>query len=203
MTILVADDHPIFRKGMVQVLQLEFRNAKFLEVEDGRKVVDTLQQQEVDILLLDIQMPVMNGYEVLDIILHQKSKTKVIICSLIDSPQAVDHFFERGVKGYISKAADFDEFFEGIKVVLAGGVYIEKKLSAQYLKATEPVKLKLSHQETQVLRHLSSGLNAAEIGESMGLSMRTVEDYKTSMMKKTRVKNTADLVRFFYENGLN
>lgn len=205
MTILIADDHPLFRNALIQTLQTtEYRSAKFLQAANGKEVVRFVREEEIDILLLDIQMPHMNGYETVEVVLHQRPKLKIIISSLIEAPDAIDHFFEKGVKGYVTKAANPEEFLEALQVVNAGGLYIQKDLSIfMPQKKIQPVNLKLSPQERQVLQHLSEGLNAARIGEAMGLSPRTVEDYKASMMKKAQVKNTAELVRFFYENGLN
>ena len=203
MTILIADDHPMSRSAMIHYLQPEFSTAKFLQAANGREVVRLVQEEEVHLLVLDIQMPQMDGYEVVDVIFHQAPKLKVIISSLIETLQAIDYFFDKGVKGYVTKAADPEEFLEAVKVVVSGGLYIQKDLSGLLANKAHPVNMKLSPREKQILRQLSMGLSAAQIAEDMGLSVRTVEDYKALMMKKAQAKNAAELVRFFYENGLN
>lgn len=209
---MVCDDHKLFRKGMVGLLE-DFDNvAEIMEAGNGIELLQVVEEMDPkpDLILLDINMPEMDGITVAPKIRSTYPNTKIIILSMEDDTQIVSHLISQGVNGYLLKNADPDELELAIKMVIKNGFYFSSVLSGAVLGAAnsdnepeETVKtVDLKERELEVLQLTCKEFTAAEIAKKLLLSTRTVEGYKRSLLLKTGTKNLAGLVIYAIKNNL-
>lgn len=201
--IAILDDHPLVIGGIEKMVQ---RNthlnlaAGFLNAEE---LIQTLPQLSIDILLLDIQMPGMNGEEVMDYLHQHYPDLKVIALSGYDIPFYVQSMLSKGCKGYLLKNTSEQNILEALETVYHGNIYIEKELKEKVFdqllqpKATRAMELKyiLNDREKEVLKKIVQEKTSPEIAKELFMSARTVEKYRAVLIQKLMVKNTAGLVR--------
>lgn len=213
--ILIADDHPIVAEGIQNTLTNTDEFSIVDTVKNGQEAIDILRNTEVDILLLDIEMPIMNGVECMKQINQFKLDIKVIIFSMYQKPSIVKRLIELGVKGYILKTLEKDEFILALKKVHNGKEYFDSDIikslagqedasSKELVHFTEKSDIieQLSKRELEVIILISKGFTNKQVGEKLFLSHKTVDGYRTKAMKKIGVNNTAGLIRFTFQNGL-
>lgn len=206
MTILIVDDHQLFRTALEMLLsQGNFKDASFFNVGSGKEAIEIVQSEQIDIVLLDVQMPKINGYQTAETMLRYRPSLKIIMLTMIDSPSAMNHFLTLGVKGYLTKGASSKELCSAIETVMQGRFYYQGDflIGSQEDDNSSSKAISFSRQELQVMLHLSKGMSSSEIAASMGLSKRTIDSYRQNMMRKASVKNTSELLRYLNENGLN
>jgi DNA-binding NarL/FixJ family response regulator len=205
MTFLLVDDHAIFRQSFRRLLNFEFSNAVIFEACNGTEALSIVQQKDIDLIFLDLQMEGGDGYSFAETCLWQKPQTKIIILSMIHSMAVVAHFLKIGVKGYLPKSVDTEEVIKATKLVTSGAAYFHNNLDdylSEKISRSLP-NLNFSPREIEVMIKLSKGFTNKEIALQLGISARSVESYRANMIEKAKVKNTAELVRFFFENGLS
>lgn len=212
--IAVVDDHNLFRAGLVQILNHSEELEVVLEAENGQDFLQKLEGTDVDVVLLDVDMPEMNGIEVTEKLReNERQEPKIIILSMHDEDQFILHLLETGANGYLLKDTDPDELEEAINKVYKKGIYFTEFVSRVMLnKATIKTrqrsgkffnyKTDLSERELEVLRLICEGFTTAEIAEQIFLSPRTVDGHRTRIMEKLGVHNTASLVAFAIKNSL-
>lgn len=213
--IAVVDDHNLFRVGLVQILGMVEDFDIVLEATNGIEFLKKSEGVDLDVVLLDIQMPEMDGIKVTEK-LREKSPTdpKIIILSMHDEDQFILHLLEIGANGYLLKDTDPDEVEEAIRKVVDKGIYFTDFVSRVMLnKATTKLKsvragkifnykTDLSERELEVLTLICQGLTTTEIADNVCLSPRTVEGHRTRIMEKLNVNNTASLVAYAVKNDL-
>ena len=211
--IAVVDDHTLFRKGMASILQQVPDFEVVMDANNGREFLDKLATTPVDVVLLDLQMPELDGIKTTQIMQKDFPDVKIIILSMHDEDQFVLHLMEIGANGYLLKDTDSDEVEKAIRKVAEDEHYFSEFVSRVMLrrmtrKNTTPdlklfnFKTDLSEREIQVLKHICEGLTTTEISELLYLSPRTVEGHRLKMMEKLGLKNTAGLVAFAIKNQL-
>ncbi|MGR3810785.1 response regulator [Jiulongibacter sp. NS-SX5] len=212
--IAVVDDHNLFRAGLVQILNQSEELEVVLEAENGQDFLQKLEGTDVDVVLLDVDMPEMNGIEVTEKLReNERQEPKIIILSMHDEDQFILHLLETGANGYLLKDTDPDELEEAINKVYKKGIYFTEFVSRVMLnKATIKTrqrsgkffnyKTDLSERELEVLRLICEGFTTAEIADKIFLSPRTVDGHRTRIMEKLGVHNTASLVAFAIKNSL-
>jgi two-component system response regulator DegU len=210
--IAVVDDHSLFRKGMISILQQVPDFEVVVEAVNGQEFLDKLPAQQVDVVLMDLQMPVLDGIKTTEIIRAKHSDTRVLILSMHDEDQFVLHLMEIGANGYLLKDTDPEEVEKAIRKVYETDIYFSDFVSKIMLRKMNRktqqenkifnYKTDLSERELQVLKHICEGLTTAEIGDIVALSPRTVEGHRLRMMEKLGLKNTAGLVAFAIRNNL-
>ncbi len=212
--IAVVDDHNLFRLGLVQILSLVEDFEVVLEAVNGSEFLEKLKTTEVDVVLLDIQMPEMDGIKVTELIREgNSSDPKIIILSMHDEDQFILHLLEIGANGYLLKDTDPDEVEEAIRKVMDKGIYFTDFVSRVMLnKATTKSKPRqgkyfnyktdLSDRELEILTFICQGLTTTEIADTVYLSPRTIEGHRTRIMEKLKVNNTASLVAHAVKNEL-
>ncbi|MCZ8070289.1 MAG: response regulator transcription factor [Cytophagales bacterium] len=206
MTILVVDDHSLFRNSLIIALQSRgFSETTFLQARTGEEAVEVFKKQWVDLVLLDVQMPRMNGYETATVLLEMRNSAKIIALTMVDTIEAARHFFDIGVKGYVTKDVDLQILCQAIRLVDDGGTYFlaEGKSNVRTMKSDKPSQMKFSAQELKLIEHLAKGESTDEIAKKMSLSKRTIEFYKQRAMAKAHVQTSSELITFIYRNGLN
>jgi DNA-binding NarL/FixJ family response regulator len=210
--LAVVDDHNLFRKGMISILQQVPDFEVVMEATNGQEFLDKLQDQAVDVVLLDLQMPVLDGIKTTEIIRAKFPDTKVLILSMQDEDQFVLHLMEIGANGYLLKDTDPEEVEKAIRKVSETDIYFSDFVSKIMLRKMNRktqqenkvfnYKIDLSEREIQILRHICEGFTTVEVGELVALSPRTVEGHRLRMMEKLGFKNTAGLVAFAIRNNL-
>ena len=207
----IADDHTLFRKGMKELLSDVPDFDVILEADNGQVLLDQIVDHTPDIILLDLQMPVMDGEATLKELSKQYPDVKVIIVSMIDDSSAIFHLIKLGAKSFLPKNINLDELETAIRAVNEMGVYfndtITKAVSQGLASPTRSNinlnnEVKLNENETAILRLISEGKTNAEIGESIFLSPRTIEGYRKRLMEKSNTKNSAELIAWAFRNGI-
>ncbi|OQX73129.1 MAG: hypothetical protein B6D61_12875 [Bacteroidetes bacterium 4484_249] len=207
--ILVADDHQLLIDGIRTTLDAVEEISIVAEANNGGQVLEKLKETEVDVVLLDINMPVMDGLECCKLINKNFPGTKVIALSQYSEKRFVKRMIKNGAMGYVLKDTDREELTEAIEKVHSGETYFSKKLSFDLIantgnKKDNNTKLfpKLSGREHQVLKLICQEYNTQEIADALFISHYTVEGHRTSLLNKSGAKNIVGLVKWAIENDL-
>ena len=205
--ILLVDDHLLFLEG-VEGLLSGLKNVQVSgRAHNGREALLQLRKQPADLVLLDYQMPEMDGLATLSEIRKFHPGTKVMILSMHKSAALVQEVMKAGAEGFLLKTADREEFLLAVKKVLSGGKYFSAEvmeemmrpaLASQQFVPDEP----LTDRETEIIREIVNGLSTQEIAEKLFISPRTVETHRKNLMAKLNMKNLASLVRWALEGGI-
>ncbi|MCL6259931.1 response regulator transcription factor [Aquiflexum sp. TKW24L] len=206
MKALIADDHPIVRKGIVQLLKDAFPKILTEEVSSGIDAVKKINQEKWDLIVLDISMPGRNGIDVLKQARNSGIKTPILILSM----QAEEHYALRtlkaGASGYVSKESAGDELVKAVEKVMEGKKYISPKVSeilAESLgEEPEFIHEKLSDREMEIMMLIASGKAVSVIARELSLSVSTVSTYRLRVLEKLHLQNNAEILRYVFENGL-
>lgn len=209
--VAIADDHKIFRKGVILSLR-SFTNIKFvLEAENGDELLKGLPEANPDVILMDLRMPVKDGIEATKTVSKLFPDIHVIVLTMYEDERFVSHLMENGANGYLLKSADPAEIKKAIVEVVSKGYYLNNFVNKVLLKKshnrakTAPSlsnEIVVSDKEREVLRLLCMEFTAQEIAQKMDISPRTVEAIKDRLMERFNLKNTAGLVFFSVKNNL-
>lgn len=207
--VLIADDHQIILDGLSVLLELEKDIVKVREVTDGALAIKALEVDEIDIAVLDIEMPYLDGIETTKIIRKRFPTIKILILTMYNREDFIKQLIEVGASGYILKNRGKEELVEAIRKLYAGGEYfgeavtqtlISEIKNRKKLKGTEEVVL--TKREKEVLKLISDGLSTPEISTKLFIEPSTVETHRRNLIHKTGVKNSKLLIRYAIENGL-
>jgi DNA-binding NarL/FixJ family response regulator len=203
--ILLAEDHKILRDGIKSLLKDEPDIAVVGEARNGKEAIDILSETDVNVAILDINMPVMGGLETAQYIKDNFGDTKTLILSMMDDENYLLKGFEAGAKGYLLKTTGRDELLFAINKVASGECYVCSELACTLMdrvrenissefEENEPIDF--SDREMQVLELMAEGMTNAEIADKICASRRTVETHRKNLIEKTSSKNTAALIKF-------
>ncbi len=207
MKILIADDHAIVRKGLVQILLEEFPLAEITEVSSGIEVLIEVNKQMWDVILLDISMPGQNGIEILKQIRTSGIKTPILMLSMHSEEQYAVRVLKAGASGFLNKQSATDELLIAVHKVLSGRKYITSSLAEKLAETLgkdgeKPNHEHLSDREMQVLQLIAIGKTVSEIAEEISLSVNTISTYRTRILEKMNLHNSAELMRYALDNNL-
>ena len=207
MRILIADDHPIFRAGLKEILIKQPDVESVGEAADGLMALALARKERWDLILLDITMPGKDGLEVLQELRRERPKLPVLILSAHPEDQMALRLLKAGAAGYLTKDKAPEVLLIAIKKVLHGEKYISEALAqktALYVISEAPELLHetLSDREYQVLRMIASGKTIKEIGDALFLSTRTVSTYRSRLLEKMNMKSNTELLRYALEHKL-
>jgi DNA-binding NarL/FixJ family response regulator len=209
--VAIADDHKIFRKGVILSLR-HYNNIKFvLEAENGQELLNNIEEAKPQVVLMDLRMPVKDGIETTKYISRHYPDISVIALTMHEDEKFVIHLMENGANGYLLKSTDPIEIKNAITEVVLKGYYLNNFVNRILIKkAHSKVKsmplltsaLDIKGKDKEVLRYICLEYTSQEIGDKMNISARTVESIKERLMDKFGVKNTAGLVFFAAKNDL-
>lgn len=209
--LALADDHQLFRKGLCLLFEAHPEFEVTVEAVNGLDLLASLANQPVDVVLLDLEMPELNGVETLQRLRVEFPDTKVLLLTMHDNEKYMLHCLKAGAQGYLLKDATPEELIFGVKKVHATGKYISDRVSDVLINRLEGLKtdtpdladkFQLGQRELEVLQLICEEFTTSEIAEKLFLSVRTIESYRKRLLEKTNTRNSAGLVRFAVENSL-
>ncbi|MCW5924758.1 MAG: response regulator transcription factor [Saprospiraceae bacterium] len=207
ISILLADDHHLVRKGFRALLEeLDFVDIVG-EAANGKEVISQLRNgAKPDVVLLDYEMPVMNGLEAAEHISRDFFGVKTIMLTMLQSKELVQEAVEKGVRGFLFKNASLEELGEAIRRVAAGEQYLATEVALTLLKpAHNPdaqLLTQLSEREIEILRLVAQGFSSTDIGKQLFISPRTVDTHRNNIVHKLGVQGIAGLTQFALRNKL-
>jgi DNA-binding NarL/FixJ family response regulator len=205
--ILLIDDHHLFSDGLKELLQKEEDLVVIGQVFDGADVLRQVHLRSPDLVLLDVNLPQVNGRDLAEIILRDFAQTRVIILTMYAEKQVVDTFRKMHVHGYILKNTTRDTLLQGIRAVLRGETFFDPNVEAP--KNISPLlddefikKFALTPREIEMVRLIKQGLSSQEIADRLSLSLLTIKTHRRNIHFKLGTETTADLIRFANEYGI-
>jgi two-component system, NarL family, invasion response regulator UvrY len=208
ITVLIVDDHTLIRETWSFLLGRNENFEVIAEVGDGQKAIDIARDKRPNIVLLDINMTPLNGFDVLKMIRKQSPGSKVIAVSMHSQPAYAKKMLRMGAKGYVTKNSPRQEMLDAIIDVNNGNTYICQEvkniLSDQMLSEEDTTAglNQLSEREIEVINQIRDGLSSKEIADRLAISIKTVEVHRHNILKKLKVKNTASLINYINSSGL-
>ncbi|NOT21677.1 MAG: response regulator transcription factor [Nitrospiraceae bacterium] len=204
---LLADDHPIVRRGIRDLLQIEQVCSEIQEVGSGEAALTEIRRQSWDLLILDVALPDKHGLEVLKEVKLLQPRLPVLMLSLYPEKEFALRAIKAGASGYLTKDRAPSELMAAVKRVLRGGRYITEDLAEQLAVMVEsgkdePLHSSLSDREMQVLRLLGKGKTASAIAKDLCLSIKTISTYRSRILHKLSCRTTGELMRYAIEQRL-
>jgi two-component system, NarL family, response regulator NreC len=207
--LLLCDDHTLFREGIKEILKYETSIEIVGEAADGRQAVAKSLQLLPDVVLMDIAMPDLSGFDATRRILQNNPKAKVIILTMYEEEEVINRCLAAGASGYVLKDAPRAHLVHAIDVVNKGGQYMSsralKKVVKQYVKGAKGAATgyeRLSDREREVLKLLADGLALKEIAVHLVLSVKTVDAHKTNLMRKLDLHDRSALIKYAIQRKL-
>lgn len=209
--ILVADDHPVVRDGLVAILSTQPDFEVVGEAETGTQVIQQITALQPDLLLLDLEMPELDGVETLEQLREMDSQVRAIVFTAFDTDERILRAVQAGAQGYLLKGVPRDELFNAVRIVYNGGSLLQPVVASKLLRQvshqgqnnlTEPPVESLTPREMEVLRLLGQGLQNKEIGAELVISERTVKFHVSSIMGKLGAGNRTEAVSIAAQRGL-
>lgn len=206
MKILIADDHAIVRKGLIELLRDEFPQLDVFEAVNSQQTLEIVTRENLDVILLDISMPGRNGMETLKQIRSQGIKAPVLMLSMHPEDQYAIRSLKAGASGFINKESATEELLTAIHKILSGKKYITpsvaEKLADVSDQGAKPAHEFLSDREMHVLQKIASGSTVSEIAEELSLSVNTISTYRTRILEKLALNNNSELTRYALDHNL-
>ena len=207
--IIIADDHRLFREGLVNLLS----DAKDIEIlaqaENGMDVIAKAKELNPDVIIMDIGMPVLNGVEATGKLLKELPGIKVIALSMHSDKQYIKGMLEAGASGYLFKNCAYDELIEAIHTVNAGKIYLSDRITEimiqDYLGKEESMPetdSELTERESEILKLIAEGVSTSEISELLFVSVKTIGTHKQHILEKLNLKTSTDLVKYAIKKGI-
>ena len=205
--ILVADDHPILRRGLKEILVRELDGATCGEAGNAHQVLCEVHSQEWDLVILDVTMPGRSGLDVLRDLRSLRPKLPVLVLSMHPEDQLGKRALKAGASGYMNKESAPEELIKAVRKVLEGRLYVSPALAERLAwdlreNAGRPLHETLSEREFEVLRMLASAKTVSEIAEELHLSMSTVSTHRAHILAKMNMTTTAALISYAVHNRL-
>ena len=206
--LLIADDHPIVRRGLMDILAESSNITVIDEASEGKEVPEKVRTKVYDVVVLDIDMPGLSGMDILKILKAEKPGLPVLILSRYPEEQFAVRVIKAGADGFLTKGRPPEELINAIIKVARGGQYISPSLAeklAMYLKETSekrPHEM-LSNREFQVMLNLGRGKTVQQMAAEMSLSVTTISTYRSRVLKKMKMDNNAQIIYYVINEGLS
>jgi DNA-binding NarL/FixJ family response regulator len=206
VSLAIVDDHEIFRKGLKVILN-EIDEFKVIgEAQNGHELFEILKQNTIDVILMDIRMPVMDGIEATKKVVEKYPHIKVIALTMFEEISYFNQMVEAGADGFLLKKTNKDELSRAIHQVMAGENYFSEEFISNVNKTQHSknrlLNIELTEREQDILELICKGMSNAEISKFLGISVRTIDGHRAHLLEKTGAKNSPHLVMFAIKNGL-
>jgi two-component system response regulator DegU len=211
ITALVVDDHPALCEGIRRILKKIPGVSSCDIANNGKIAIEAMERQAYQLVLMDLKMPVMDGYQATDIIIEKFPETKIIVLSMVDSKREVLEMLRKGVHGYLLKSADQDEITRAILQVMDGHIYLSEDVSKIWTEHVmnqimhekkDIAHVELSVREKEIIRQICEQMTSAEIGDKLNISEATVKNHRTHIMQKLGTDNVIGIAMFAVRTGL-
>lgn len=210
INVMIADDHKVFRDGIVSILEDIDDIQISMQAGDGQEVLYALQTDQPDVILMDITMGDTSGIDITKIIKSKYPAIKILILSMHSESGYIVKALEAGASGYLLKDAGSFEMINAIRTVFGGDTYYSQQVSSilvQHItQGTQPRESKggipLTQREIEILKLISEEFSNPEIAEKLFISIRTVDTHRRNLLEKLNVKNTAGLVKYAIRHGI-
>ncbi len=208
--ILIADDHGITRDGLRALLEKEENITVIGEAKNGREAVQIAMEYQPDIIVMDINMPELNGMEATRQILSQTTQTKIIVLSMFSERRYVSSMLKLGVSGYLLKSSAFEELVKAIHAVMNNQGYLSQKITnvvmKDYSKTLSSSKASvfdaLTSREIEVFQLIAEGHRSKSIAEKLHISVKTVSTHRYQLLKKLQINSVAELTKLAIQEGI-
>ncbi len=208
--ILIADDHTIFRSGLKLLLSSEPAFEVIAEAEDGAQAIELANELEPDVLLMDIGMPGVNGYEATKQITSSKPDISILVLTMHRSEEYFFKMLDAGASGYVLKGAETEELINAVQTVARGDAFLYPSMARNLIDRYLRVQSKddhhheklLTHREEEILKLIADGYSNKDIAESLVISPSTVHTHRTNIMQKLGFNKRHELVQYARDQGL-
>ena len=209
INLLIADDHQLITDGISKILETEKIIGEIHTARNGQEAVDKVLTNDIDCVIIDINMPVLNGLEATKLIKQQKPSVKVIVVSMLSDAAIVSKMMKAGADVFINKDTGKTELLKAIAKAMQGEKYISPEISNNLIThltdrrvQTADNEKKLTPRELEIIRLIAEGLTNHEIAGKLFLSNVTVDTHRKNMLAKLHLKNTASLVKYAADHNL-
>lgn len=206
--IIITEDHSMVREGIKLMLNT-LENIEIVgDFPNGKELIDFLEKDNnVDIILMDLSMPIMNGIETTRIIKEKYKKIKIIAITMHDEQSFIIDMYKSGADGYVLKESGSEDLLKAIETVSQGKSYFTNDVSIKLINSLannliEPQKQLISSRESEIIRLVSRGLKNKQIAEKLCLSARTVESHRRNILNRLNLKNTAEMINYAIKEGI-
>jgi two-component system, NarL family, invasion response regulator UvrY len=207
LRVLIADDHAILRRGLIDIMMRELEDPVCGEAENAQQVLAQVRSHDWDLVILDLSMPGRSGIDVLADLKLARPKLPVLVLSMHPESQYGKRVLKAGASGYMNKNSAPEELIKAIRKVLAGGRYVSPALAEKLALDLNHDHVQLRHEtlsdrEFEVLRMIASGKTVTQIAEELHLSVATVSTYRARILEKMHMTTTAELMHYAFQNYL-
>ncbi len=208
--LAVVDDHHLFRKGLIALLKDFPEFEVIIEAENGEELLEQLKNKRVDVILLDLQMPVMDGIEATERLQNKYEGTKIIIITMHNEEGFINHLISKGANGFLLKNQDIEIVVDAINGVVENDFYFNDRISRALVKgllSSNKIRpnfkeVNLSEREIEIIRLISKELTNKEIAEKLFVSVRTIDGHKERILQKTKAKNVIGIIMYAVKHNL-
>lgn len=203
--VIIADDHVIFRQGLLKLLQSAEGIDVVGEAGGGKEALELIEKETPDIAVLDISMPALGGLDIAQKLHDSKHDTKIVCLTMHNDLLTAKKAIASGASGYVLKDDAFEDLLYAIKAVTSGGKFISPSISDKMLQPSTPGQIEkniLTGREQEILKLIASGLTNKKIADRLSISVKTVETHRTRILQKLDFHTTAELVKYAMKTGL-
>ena len=204
--VLIVDDHEMIRNGLNSLLRSEPSIHVVEMAQNGQEALDICESTEIDVVLMDIMMPMMNGIEATTKIKESHPEIRILAVTINDEPRFIKEVLQAGASGYILKHSTKEDIVQAINAVAEGKQHfsadILSKISVEFAKGNKPTGPVLTNKETEVLKLIALEYSNQEIADKLDCGIRTVDTHKRNLIKKLEVKNVVGLVKYAIKMGV-
>ena len=208
LKILIVDDHEFFRNGLKMVVNRLKYATVVGEASNGKQFIELQKEKQADLVLLDLQMPIMNGIEASEIAIKEFPDLKIVILTMFDDEEYIDKMMNIGVHGFLLKNITKELLDQALQSIASGNTYYSPELWSYFgkkfaeQKKDDKTELQFTKREKEILQLICDGLSNREISEELFISERTVIGHKSNLLSKTNCKSTISLLSFAIKNKL-
>lgn len=200
--VVIVDDHPMVAEGIEALLE-SYDNIDVVGVlTNGQEAVDQVEALAPDVMLLDLNMPILGGLSATEIILERRPETRILILSMHDSPEYITTALNHGARGYVLKDVPTDEIHTAIEAVMRGEKYLCTGAEGSLDPTTTDGREPLTNREQTILLQLAQGKSNKDVALTLEISVRTVETHRKNIKRKLGISSTAGLTRYALEHGV-